>query len=61
MAETVLTSEQIEEFTLINSGTLLRFFCTKLSRFSENLFMGDRPSDTGNGNRNNKKSDELNG
>jgi hypothetical protein len=59
VTETVLTREQIKEFSLKEPLAGFAVICTPLSRLSEDFLMGHRPGDGRNGDREHEEGNNL--
>ena len=59
MTETIFTGEQIEKLSARKRRCLRRLLMAIVARFAENFFMGDRPRDTGDGDRQEDQPHEL--
>ena len=59
MAEAILAGKKVEKLAANKCSTLLAFPHAILSRLSENLFMGYRPRNAGDGDRQGEQPDKL--
>jgi hypothetical protein len=59
MTEAIFAGEQVEEFALYQRRGFLAAALTIFARFAKDLFMRDRPGDTGDRNRQNEQPDDL--